>query len=308
MFKYADYIYRIYEEKSFTKAAKKLYISQPSLSAIVKKAEQQLGFDIFVRGTACLTDEGAIYMSAIEEMRRLERGLKNDIENIQSLTFGDIAVSGAAFISSFILPKIIMAFSSRYPGIHISLLESNSPNLQEKLLSEEIDILIDYDFDKNNFDAFPIKEEHVFLAVPKHFAVNEKLKDFALSAKEIGKQMSVSYVDLNHFSDEKFILLKSGNNMHKISHKLCSAHGLSPQTVIEVDQLLTAFNMANAGMGVTFVTDTVIHSTAKSDQLLFYPINSPDAQRTLYIAHKKKKYIRSAVTAFIETAREVYNI
>lgn len=298
MFKYADYIYKIYEEKSFTKAAQKLYISQPSLSAIVKKAEQQLGFDIFVRGSAHLTDEGSVYITAIEEMRRLQRGLKNDIENIRSLNYGEIAVSGAAFISSFILPKIIMAFSSQYPGIQVSLLESNSSNLQEKLLSEDIDILIDYDFDKNLFDAFPIKREHILLAVPKHLAINDALHN---------NVSSTGYVNLSSLKDEKFILLKSGNNMHKISHKLCSEHGFAPQAIIEVDQLLTAYNMANAGMGITFVTDTVVNSTAKNDQLLFYPIDSENARRTLYIAHKKKKYIRSAVTAFIKTAQAVYN-
>lgn len=298
MFKYADYIYKIYEEKSFTKASKKLYISQPSLSAIVKKAEQLLGFDIFVRGTAHLTDEGAVYISAIEEMRRVERGLKNDIENIRSLNFGDISVSGATLISSFILPKIIMEFSRRYPGIHVSLLESNSSNLQEKLLSEEIDVLIDYDFDKNIFDAFPIKQEHILLAVPKQHPINEKLR---------GNALPDGYVDLAELKDEKFILLKSGNNMHKISHKICSEYGFSPQTAIEVDQLLTAYNMANAGMGITFVTDTVVHSTAKNDQLLFYRINSEDARRTLYIAHKKKKYIRSAVTEFVKIAKEQYD-
>ena len=50
MFKYADYIYEIYKQGSFTKAAKKLYISQPSISAMVKKAERQLGFSIFIKG------------------------------------------------------------------------------------------------------------------------------------------------------------------------------------------------------------------------------------------------------------------
>lgn len=64
MFKYADYIYKVYEERSFTLAAQKLFISQPALSAIVKKAEEELGFKVFNRETTPigLTNLGEIYI------------------------------------------------------------------------------------------------------------------------------------------------------------------------------------------------------------------------------------------------------
>ena len=132
MFKYADYIYKVYEEKSFTQASKKLFISQPALSATIKRAEEELGFKIFDRSSAqlMLTDAGKVYIDSIEEMYKIERNLKNYVENIYSLNVGDISVSGAAFISSYILPKIIMEFSKRHPKINILFIESNSLHLQ----------------------------------------------------------------------------------------------------------------------------------------------------------------------------------
>lgn len=314
MFRYADYIYQIYKEKSFTQAAKKLFISQPALSATVKKAEHHLGFKIFNRGAApvILTDVGRVYISAIEEMYRIERNFKNYIENMYSLSVGTITVSGTNFISSFILPKIIMEFSKRHPQIDIAFTESNSLNLQEKLLSEEIEILIDYDFDSDLYTAFPLTKEHILLAVPKHFDVNRLFAGRALTAKDIhgGRHLTeeIPYVDLSVLKDEKFILLKTGNHMQKTSYKICRDYGFVPQPVICLDQLMTSYNIASSGMGITFTTDTVIHAASDSGNLLFYKLNSPHAERTLYIAHKKKKYASPAVMEFIKVAEEIYKL
>lgn len=312
MFKYAKYIYAIYEEQSFTKAAKKLFVSQPSLSATIKKAEDELGFQIFNRETApvSLTSAGQIYISAIEDIYRIENNVKDSINSIYSLMVGDISVSGAAFISSFILPEIIMEFSKRYPKININLIEDNSVNLQEKLLSEETEVLIDYDFNSENFEASPLKREHILLAVPKKHKVNKQFGNISLTTKDIISQKhldpGIASVNLKKLEQEKFILLKPKNNMYKCSCNICSDYGFTPQPVISVDQLLTAYNIAGSGMGITFTTDTVIQSAASYENLLFYKLNTSHAERVFYIAHKKKKSKSPAVCEFINVAKEIY--
>lgn len=312
MFKYADYIYKVYEEKSFTQASKKLFISQPALSATIKRAEEELGFKIFDRSSAqlILTDAGKVYIDSIEEMYKIERNLKNYVENIYSLNVGDISVSGAAFISSYILPKIIMEFSKRHPKINILFIESNSLNLQEKLEAEEIDILLDYDFDFKVFETFLLKKENILLAVPKQHQINKMFSTLILNAEDIqqGKHLetNVRSVDLTEFKGEKFIQLKSGNNMHKKSQKICKEYGFTPQSAIEVDQLMTAYNIASSGMGMTFTTDSVICAAANTGNLVFYKIDSKHAERMLYIAYKKKTYISPAVIEFVKIAKEIY--
>ncbi len=312
MFKYADYIYKIYEEQSFTQAAKKLFISQPSLSATIKKAEDELGFKVFSRGNGpiMLTDAGRVYIAAVEEMLRIERNVRNNVNNIYSLEVGDVSVSGAAFISSYILPEIIMEFSKKYPKINVLILESNSMNLQEKLFSEEIEILIDYDFNGDNFEFFPLLNEHVLLAVPKQHSINSVWKSAALTAKDIiGKKhlkKETEGINLQELRNERFIQLKKGNNMEKCGVRICEEYGFKPKSLIDVDQLITAYNMAGSGMGVTFTTDTVVRCASHYDNLVFYKLNSPYAKRTLYIAYKKKGYISPAVSEFVSTATEIY--
>ncbi len=312
MFRYAEYIYKIYEEKSFTNAAKKLFISQPSLSATVKKAEEHLGFKIFDRATTpiVLTDVGRVYISSIEEVHKIERNLKNYIENMYSLNGGEITVGGASFISSFILPRIIMEFSKRYPKINISFVESNSTSLQKRLLSEEVEILIDYDFDSRLYTAVPLIKEKILLAVPKNHPLNEVFSDRRLTTKDIeeGRHLrsDIPNINLSEFKDEKFVLLKNGNDMQKKGYKICADYGFVPQAVISVDQLMTSHNIASSGMGITFTTDTVIKATPDNGNLLFYKLKSRHAERMLYIIYKTKEYVSSSIMEFIKTAEDVY--
>lgn len=311
MFRYADYIYKIYTEQSFTEAAKKLFISQPSLSATIKKTEEELGFKIFDRSVTplALTDAGKMYIKAIEELHRVERDLRNSVEDINSLNVGTVSVGGASFISSFVLPEIIMQFTKLYPKVKINLIESNSPALQDKLLSEEIEILVDYDFDSRFYSSYPLMKEHILLALPEIYK-NRLNKDEIFTADDIkeGKHLSKSIkkVDISKFKDEKFILLKSGNNMHKNSYKICKEYGFTPKALIKVDQLLTAYNIASSGMGIAFTTDTMITNAIGNENLIFCRIDSIYDERTLYIAHKKKKNISPAVTEFVRVGQKTY--
>ena len=83
------YVYAVYQEKSFSKAAKKLYISQPALSNRVRKAEREVGAAIFDRSTIPLTitKEGAHYIESVEEILFIQRNLKSYFEDLRGLFF-----------------------------------------------------------------------------------------------------------------------------------------------------------------------------------------------------------------------------
>ena len=91
-----------------------------------------------------------------------------------------------------------------------------------------------------------------------------------------------------------------------MKQKICKDYGFTPQSAIEVDQLMTAYNIASSGMGMTFTTDSVICAAANTGNLVFYKIDSKHAERMLYIAYKKKTYISPAVIEFVKIAKEIY--
>lgn len=107
MFRGMRYVYEVYLERSFSRAARKLYISQPSLSAAVKKEENEAGFAIFDRSTSPLqlTELGQKYIRTVEALMHIEAEFQNDIENINGLRSGSLCIGGTNLFASFILPE-----------------------------------------------------------------------------------------------------------------------------------------------------------------------------------------------------------
>ena len=79
MFNHMHYVYTVYEEKSFTKAAQKLYVSQPALSGAIKKLEIELGYPIFDRGgkEVTPTELGMKYIKAVQEILVIQKNLRS---------------------------------------------------------------------------------------------------------------------------------------------------------------------------------------------------------------------------------------
>ena len=307
-----NYIYEVYKEKSFSQAAKNLYISQPALSASVKKVENELGITIFDRSTSpiVLTEEGKVYIESIERMRSIEDEMKNKLLDMGELKSGKIRVSGENFVSSFIMPKIIMEFSKKYPGIDVELIESNSSDLRHLLLNDSIDLLIAHDFDKNLYSSVPLFEETLLLAVPENFRENIGLEKYVLTRDDIlsGKHLTDNCpkIKLKYFDEAPFLLMKKGNDTRRRASMMFADEEFEPKTVkIYLDQLITSYNMACFGMGVAIVNDFLIKSSLQTG-CVYYKLSGRSAYRLMSIGYKKNRYCSKVMQAFIDTAKEVY--
>ncbi|MBO5852045.1 MAG: LysR family transcriptional regulator [Clostridia bacterium] len=308
-----DYVYEVYKERSFSVAAKNLYVSQPALSASVKKVERELGITLFDRSTSpiVLTEEGKVYIEYLEKLRAIESETKNKLMDMSKLKTGKIVVSGENFVSSFIMPKVIIEFSKRYPGIHVELVESNSPDLRQLLITEAIDLLIAHDFDKKLYSSTPLFEETLLLAVPKDMPINKELKNFLLTREDVLNGVHLKdncpKVSIKKFEDCPFILLKKGNDTRRRANEIFLEENFEPKTVkIYLDQLITSYNMVCFGLGVAFVNDILVKSSNQSG-CVYYKLRGRATHRSMAIGYKKNKYLSKAIKAFIETAKDVYS-
>jgi len=307
----SDYIYEVYKAKSFSVAAKKNFVSQPALSAIVKKVEKSLGVTLFDRSTLpiSLTDAGKIYISAIENIRSIKKKMLEELSDVIQLKTGTLTVSGENFVSSFIAPQIIMKFSELYEGISVEIVESNSPDLRKLLLTDNIDLLIAHDFDKDLYSCQPLFDEMILLAVPGSYKINEWLKDFCLTLDDLknGRHLAddCPVVNIAKFQNENFILMKKGNDMQRRAQIIFEEASIEPKVRITLDQLITSYNLTRAGMGITFITDMLaIYSNDNS--CLFYKLDTQNIKRSMFIGYKKNRYLTKSCRAFIEVAKQVY--
>lgn len=312
MFNKLKYVYAVYKERSFTRAAQKLFISQPSLSAAIKNVETEIGAPLFDRSGAeiTLTEVGKAYIETAEKMIRLEEDFFNKLGDIYNLETGKLSVGGTNYLSSYVLPRIINRFTSLYPKIQVSLVEANSMNLSRMIEREEIDVIVDsFDNTMDAYQGYALTSEKILLCVPKDRKINERLKEFRILPEEIYRGecdfSKIPSVPIEAFSGEDFVLLKSGNDMYNRAMRIFEGAGMKPKVSFSVDQLNIAYALANSGMGLCFVTDTLFRFGDFSKNVHLYNVGGANFSRTLYVAYKKNKYCSSAMSKFIETAKEV---
>ncbi len=307
MFEYRDYIYEVYQRMSFTAAARKLFISQPALSACIKKTEEKLNARLFDRSTTPirLTEAGRAYIDAVEQIRLIEKGVANKISDISTLNSGSLSLGGTNSVFSCILPKLISAFLTTYPRISLNLTESTSEDLKEKLIRDSLELVIDYDFDENIFKTYPLKKENIYLALSRNSKAAKRLRSICMSAEDItaGRQENFAPISFEDIKNEDFLLLKKGNDMYEHANNMFHAADISPRVMLSLDQMKTSYELARYGLGIAFVTDTLI-SNAIMEDAVFMRIRSPHATRVAKIAHKKNTYISNCVTQFIAIAQK----
>ena len=141
MFSKMQYVYAIYKEKSFTKAADKLCISQPYLSAAIKRIEQQIGAPLFERKSSSVvpTEIGYEYIRALEQITDIEKKFATKIADITDMEQGSLDIGCSVYCSTYVIPQILKEFSSLYPKIKISLIDAGDAQLKTNLVNEEID-------------------------------------------------------------------------------------------------------------------------------------------------------------------------
>lgn len=308
MLKDMDYVYAVYVNKSFSKAAENLYISQPALSAKIKKVEEEIGIPLFDRSSNPieLTTAGEYYIESIENIMNIEQKMKSYFNRLRDENLKTLNIGGASFFCTYILPKVVQEFKKEYPGHTVSLLEANADDLMQCLRSGIVDIVIDVEKKgiPKYFRSYAWAKEHILLAVPAALEINEHLKKYRLTFDEVAnghylneKQLKV---DLNAFENENFVLLKKGNDMHQRGLKMCKKAGFNPKVSMHLDQMLTSYYIAHNGKGIAFVRAGVARYLESTNKLYFYKINDENAYQNIMLYHKNLETLSKIDTDFIQ--------
>ena len=312
MFHKYNYVLAVYEEKSFSKAAQKLSISQPTLSVAIKNIEVELGAQIFERTGAQIvpTEIGREYIASAEKILQTEREFSQRLSDIYGLETGAVTVGGSNYISCYVLPKIITRFSAEHPKITVTTVEGNSLTLAKMIEDEEIDIVVDsFEEMMDQYEYTPLLTERVLLCVPASLSVNEGLGDYAI----LPHQIQSGEIDLDNapslpirrFANETFILLKNGHDMHHRAKCVFEAGSITPTVPFFVDQLNISYALAESGLGICFVTDTFVRYARPNEAVRLYKIDEEPERRTMFVAHKKDRYCTRAMREFILTADQI---
>ncbi len=299
------YIYQVWLQGSFSKAAEALFITQPALSIAIRKVEKEIGAAIFNRGTRplTLTHVGRLYLDHIKKELLLEQELKQQLDDLHGLKAGELQIGGTNYMNAYLLPSYITTFTEKYPGIHITMTETSSDQLIDLLKENKLDFTFSCDESIiSEFDSHPSFDDNILLAVPQKFFLPHRLQGKVLTAKDImeGRHLdadceAVSYKDLPSFD---FIRISSHVNLGARTAKIFEEAAVTPRIKIIVPQLVTAYSLAAAGVGATFISDRLVKGTEKT--LFYFKLRSRYVVRHYHLLLPHRSYTPSAVKAFIK--------
>ena len=190
------------EELNFTKAAKKLFISQQSLSNHISNMEKEFDVILFNRTTPLtLTYAGQALKAKAKQMLELRDETYRELADIKDFSVGQLTLGLSHTRGRVILPEILPVFKDRFPNIDLKLVEGNSSELADDLLHGNIDLIIDMlPFKVENVETVPICEEEILLAVPDTVLEHA----FPGHLNEIKKQLS-EHTDLKLLENCPFL-------------------------------------------------------------------------------------------------------
>ncbi len=307
-----NYVYMVYRLGSFSKAAEKLFISQPSLSATVKKLERELGFLIFDRRSTPLqlTIEGKIYIEYLEEIRENERIMLSRVESLAEKQREELIVGSIGIVARTVLPKICKEFLKSHSDVNLRLdFGDDMPLLSnvEKIEHNRMNIALEYTYNDKIMNAIPLATERYFLAFTRECPGTEELIPFAVGIYEVlSEKRLVADKRIYNIIPDKFTVFrrefhtKSGEleaYVNKITRPVCR--------VVNSRHRGIYYDLMLMGIGATFVTD-IIAATEKerSRDVFFIPI---EHGRTLYAIYKKGRALNKSEEDFIALLREAFN-
>ncbi|MED1918844.1 LysR family transcriptional regulator [Bacillus thuringiensis] len=286
--KHLHYFVTVCDQLSYSKAAQKLHISQPSLSNAIKNLEQEVGSPLLERNTRKmeLTDAGKIlYQKSLVLLSQMNM-LKKEMEEVKLTGSGDLIIGIIESVKHWI-PKVIRGYQGRFPSINIKLIEVLSGKaVKESLRKYHTHLLITNQFiDEEDIELFPLYDERLMLVLHK---------DHPLEQKE-----SVRLKDL---ASEPFIISTEGFQTREDILTAFSFEQVNPQIKFEIERFETALTLVRENLGVTIIPENYLSGSTDAS-LVRKTIDSPALERTVYLAYMKNRYLSPAVQAFLEEVR-----
>lgn len=303
------YVKTVAEEGSMSKAARKLFLSQPSLSKCIQGIESTLGTKLFKRTNTglLLTFAGERYYKVATEILKIYNDFEIEVSDINNLKKGRLIIGTTRYLATLLLPIALPVFKQKCPNIEIVLIEENSTELEKTLLSGKLDFAIIHTapsrefFRSGNLNFIPLLKDPFMLTTRKGHPLNQYAKKM--------DGCSYPWIDFSLFAEEPFILVSRGQKIREVSELIFQKANMEPNTTLTTKSYETARRLACEGIGVTFVPLQYSQIFVGAYQPSYYFIDDKYLPYwTLGIAVKKDAYVSKAAKLFIRIIGKQFDI
>ncbi|NIS62045.1 MAG: LysR family transcriptional regulator [Proteobacteria bacterium] len=282
--------FTVAKTKSFTMAARELFLTQPAVTIQIQKLEADYETKLFDRvgKKIFLTESGKILYSYAEKILALFAQAEEALIDVKELKTGKLSIGASATVGSYYLPKIFEVFGKKYPGIKIEMNLSNSYIVVEDVLALKNDLgFVSRLHHLERLVVIPFLEEELVLIVPP---------DHPLGHKE--------NVVLEDLSGQPFILREMGSATRDLIEDGVAKKGVSMKVVMDLASNEAIKKAVEDGLGVSIISKYVVQKEVDQGLLRMITFANGSIMRKFFIIYHEDKYLSNTLRAFLRVASE----
>ncbi len=289
---------QIAEGKSFSKAAKELFLTQPTISAHILSLEKELNVRLFVRNTkeVNLSEEGGILYQYARQMIDLEQEIENVFGKSSIKGQQCIRIAASTIPSQYLLPEILSKFSEKYPKEQFNITQTDSTGAVEEVVNHKVDIgFTGTKIEKKNCKYIPFYKDELVVITPT-------------TAKF--KQLQESNESLQWVQDEAFIMREEGSGTRKEAEKQLKLSGIDTEkinVVASIENQETIKKSVKNGLGISVISKLAAEEEIEDQSLLYFPFESVKNGRDLFVVYNRNFQLPRAAERFLKVIKEMYN-
>jgi len=275
--------------QSFSRAAEKLFRTQPAISAQVRLLEQECGEKLFDRSgkKVLLTPAGEILCRYAEKLLSLQKEALQAIAELNQTPRGKLYIGANEATCLYVLPKTFARFKHLYPLVQISIYRNFSHKILQKVQEGAVDLgIVTLPQTANNMEVLPVFRDEVQVVVPKNHP--------------LAKNRSVTVEEMAHYP---LILPKTGHTRVFID-RLFRVYRDHLQISMELASVETIKKFVGAGLGISLISRTYAQPEVMAGVLKLIPLEGQKIFRELGLVYRRDRYLSLPAKVFIEVVRE----
>lgn len=291
---------QVAEGKSFSKAAKELYLTQPTVSAHIAALEKELSARLFVRNTkeVGLSEDGRDLYRYARQIVDLEKKIEERFGAKETGEKHSVTIAASTIPAQYLLPKVLIRFNERYPEEQIKIIETDSTKVVTQIVEHMADV---------GFTGTVLEKKHCKY-IPFY---KDELTVITPNTEKYQRLLEESPGDIRWILKEHVIMREEGSGTRKEARKQLKRAGVNPaelDIIASIENQETIKKSVRQGMGVSILSRLATADETRDGHLLAFPIPKADEGRDINLVYNKNFQLTGSAERFIKVVKEVYQI
>ena len=289
---------QVAEGGSFSKAAKELFLTQPTISSHISSLERELNARLFVRNTkeVSLSEDGIKLYKYAKQMLDLQREIEVTFGMDEEGESHAVTIAASTIPAQYLLPEVLTRFSERYPQEQIRIQETDSSKVVMQIVDHRVDIgFTGTVLEKKHCKYIPFYKDELVIITPN----TPKYQELAQGNKE----------DISWIKKEHVIMREEGSGTRKEAELQLKGAGVKfagLDIIASIENQETIKRSVSKGMGVTILSKLAAEEELKNGTLLAFPLGSQGGKRMINLVYDAEYPLLPAAERFIKMIKRMY--